>query len=275
MRLNRLSALAAIIAAASLALVSLVAPAGATNWDPSGQAMPVGNQPGWNQIFADNFANDNLPVGSFTGCGSRLTPCAGLPAGVPWSATKDAKPDTSGLCQYWPSKTLSVAGGVMSTYLHTVGGVCMSNTAIPQIPTGSQTFGQYSVRFRSDAVAGYKGVFLLWADDAIHGEIDFPEGNLDSTIKAFFHPIAGNSARQRFATTATWTAWHTATIQWLPTSITFLLDGKVIGVSTAQIPQGPMHFVIRGESDLQGAPKPPASSAGNLQVDWVTIYSKA
>ena len=38
-----------------------------TNWDPSGQAMPVGDLPGWHQIFADNFANDSYARGTLTG----------------------------------------------------------------------------------------------------------------------------------------------------------------------------------------------------------------
>jgi hypothetical protein len=54
-----------------------------TNWDPSGQAMPVGNLPGWHQIFADNFGGDSYPTGSLTGC--KPLRCKGAPS-LPWGA---------------------------------------------------------------------------------------------------------------------------------------------------------------------------------------------
>ena len=50
-----------------------------------------------------------------------------------------------------------------------------------------QAFGRFSVRFRSDPLPGYKAAWLLWpeSDNWNEGEIDFPEGGLDSTMWGF------------------------------------------------------------------------------------------
>lgn len=240
-----------------------------TNWDPSGQAMPVGDLPGWHQIFADNFANDSYARGTLTGCNQNG--CKGAPT-LPWGAVEDGHPDTSGYCEYFPSQTVSITGGVMRIYMHTnSAGVCMDASLYPLV--GSMTYGMYSVRFRSAAVPGYKGVDLLWPVNKVNGEIDFPESNLDAPIHGFLHTLAGGTQQQNFKSTASWTSWHTATLEWTPTSVSFLLDGVSLGTTDLDVPQTPMTLAIRAESDLEGAPKPPASAHGSMEIDWVTVYS--
>jgi len=242
-----------------------------TNWDPSGQAMPVGDLPGWHQIFADNFANDSYQLGSFTGC--TMHGCSGTPS-VPWGAVPDGHPDTSGHCVYEPSKTVSITGGVMNIFLHTdPNGTCMDSSLYPLAP--NLRYGMYSVRFRADAVTGYKGVFLLWPVDHVHGEIDFPEANLDAQLHGFLHTVAGGAQFQRFVSNASWTSWHTATLEWTPSKVTFILDGTSLGSTSLDVPQTPMTLALRGESELEGAPKPPASAHGDLQIDWATMYTYA
>ncbi len=138
--------------------------------DPSGQAMPVGNLPGWTQVFADNFT-ENVPVGSF-------------PAAVSgkWTAYPDGWPDTSGNGTYEPSKVVSIGHGVMDLYLHTENGVHMVSAPEPVIPgapggEGGLLYGRYAMRFRVDQVPGYKTAWLLWPDSEnwADGEIDFPK----------------------------------------------------------------------------------------------------
>jgi Glycosyl hydrolases family 16 len=265
----------ALLVVASTTVVGVSSPpsvaGAATNWDPSGQAMPVGNLPGWHQIFADNFANDSVARGSFTGC--NIHGCTGAPS-VPWGAIPDGHPDTSGHCQYYPSQTVSILKGVLDINMHTVSdGLCMDASLYPLVP--SQTYGMYQVRFRSANVPGYKGVYLLWPVDKTSGEIDFPEANLDAPLKGFLHTIAGGSQQQSFKSTASWTSWHTATLEWTPTSVTFILDGTVLGSTTLDVPQTPMTLLLIAESDLQGAPKPPASAQGSMEIDWLTVYTYA
>jgi hypothetical protein len=271
-RVSTFLSIAMLLITSSIAFCTLggdQAGAATTNWDPSGQAMPVGDLPGWHQIFADNFANDSYPLGTFTGCNQHG--CSGAPS-VPFGAVVDGHPDTSGNCEYFPSQTVSITGGVMRIFMHTNSkGLCMDASLYPLVP--SLTYGMYSVRFRSAAVPGYKGVDLLWPVNKVNGEIDFPEANLDAPLHGFLHTLAGGQQQQNFKSTASWTSWHTATLEWTPTSVTFVLDGTTIGTTDLDVPQTPMTLVLRAESDLEGAPKPPASAHGSMEIDWVTVYS--
>jgi hypothetical protein len=238
--------------------------------DPSGQAMPVGNLPGWTQVFSDDFT-ENVPVGSFPGAVSGK-----------WSAYPDGWKDTSGNGTYEPSKVVSIGHGIMNLYLHTDNGVHMVSAPVPVIPgapgkEGGLRYGRYAVRFRADPVPGYKTAWLLWPDSEkwSDGEIDFPEGNLTGTFSAFMHHKGDPTQQDVFNTTATYATWHTAVIQWTPKAVTFSLDGRVIGTATdaANIPSTPMHWVLQTETQLSGGP-PPSSAAGNVQIDWVTAYAR-
>jgi Ricin-type beta-trefoil lectin domain/Glycosyl hydrolases family 16 len=237
--------------------------------DPSGQAMPVGNLPGWTQIFADNFT-ENVPVGSF-------------PAAVSskWTGYPNGWHDTSGNGTYEPTRVVSIQKGVMNLYLHTQNGIHMVSAPEPVIPgapgrEGGLLYGRYAMRFKADQVSGYKTAWLLWPDSEnwADGEIDFPEGNLTGTIGAFLHHKGDPAAQEVYPTTDTYATWHTAVIEWTPQSVTFSLDGQVIGTSTntAIIPDTPMHWVLQTETQLTGGP-PSNSAAGNVQIDWVTAYT--
>jgi len=263
--------LAAIMAVASVIIISgqgLAAPV--TNWDPSGQAMPVGDLPGWHQVFADNFANDSYPVGSVTGCS--MAGCSGTPT-LAWGAWKDGHPNVSGNCEFYPSKTVSISGGVLNIHMFTdSAGMCVDASLFPMRGM-TMKYGMYSVRFRSDDVPGYKGNFFLWPVNQVSGEIDFPEANLDQPFHGFLHTVAGDADPQRFTATTTWTSWHTATLEWTPTRVTFIIDGVPIGTSTKDVPQTPMNLMMRASSEENGASAPSASAQGSLQIDWVTAYS--
>ncbi len=246
--------------------------AGGGDHDPSGQPMPVGDLPGWRQVFTDNFATD-VPVGSFPGS----------VYGSKWSAYLDGWTDTSGRGQYYPSKVLSVQNGILTYYIHTENGIPMVSALEPKLPGEpagkGQLYGRYTVRFRADSLYGYKAVCLLWPDSGVwprDGEIDFPEGDLNGIISGFVHHMAGTtgSDQDAFDTQATYGSWHTATTEWTPGKVTFILDGQTIGMSTTRVPNTPMHWVLQTETALDG-PIPAASTAGNVQIDWVTMYAPA
>jgi hypothetical protein len=232
--------------------------------------MPVGNLPGWHQIYADDFAGENYPLGSFSGCS--VTGCTGTP-GLPWGATMDGFHDTSGNCEYYPSQTVSISRGVMNIWMHTASnGVCMDANMLPLVP--NLTYARYSIRFRADNVPGYRLVDLLWPTNGVSGEIDFPENQLNLPITGSLHPMAGSTNFQQFKSNVMSTGWNTATLQWTPTAVTFILNGMVIGTATTHVPKTPMFLNVRAASDLD-APKPPSSAAGNLQIAWLTVYSYA
>ena len=177
-----------------------------------------------------------------------------------------------------PSKVLSVHDGALDYYIHSENGVHM--VSAPWVTTTKgQAYGRYSVRFKADALPGYKTAWLLWPDSEswpADGEIDFPEGNLGSTdhINAFAHYASSAGGQDAFSTSATYSSWHTATVEWIPGKITFYLDGAVIGTSTKMVPTNPMHWVLQTETNLDGY-APADSVAGHVYVDWVSVWTKA
>ena len=234
----------------------------------SGQAMPVGDLPGWHQIFAENF-NTPASLGAFPGNAY----------GNEFSVYPDGARDTAGQqgapSRYYPSKVVSVSNGMLNLYLHSENGTPMAAAILPNLP-GNHLYGKYTVRFRADSLAGFKTAWLLWPDNnnwPHDGEIDFPENDLNGTINAFMHREGASSGSDQdaFSTNATDSSWHTASIEWTPSAVRFILDGQVIGTSTSRIPDTPMHWVLQTESCLDGCPAP--STAGNVQIDWVVAYS--
>jgi hypothetical protein len=236
---------------------------------PSGQPMPRGDLPGWKQIFADDFTTD-VALGSFPGA-----------VASSWSAYSDGSKDTSRNGTYFPSKVVSIRHGLMDLHLHTEGGIHMVAAPLPKLsatkPYG-QLYGRHAVRFRADALHGYKTAWLLWPDSSrwpADGEIDFPEGDLDQGICAYMHHMGATSPSDQdwFCPRAAFTSWHTAVIEWTPTAVRFVLDGQLAGTSTSRIPSTPMHWVLQTETALSGGP-PSAATDGHVQIDWVTAYRR-
>lgn len=236
---------------------------------PSGETMPGDAGPGWRRVFADDFTV-TVPTGSF-------------PAAVAtrWTAYRDGWTDTSGNGTYMPSSVLSQHDGVLDYFVHTEHGVHMVSAPLPIVPgapgpEGGLVAGRYTVRFRSDVLPGYKTAWLLWPDSErwpTDGEIDFPEARLDGadTTTAFMHR-QGGSGQDAYDSgiVEAGTGWHTATIEWTPGSCRFTLDGRVLGTSTAQVPDTPMHLVLQTETYTSGPP-PSDAVAGHVLVDWVTV----
>ena len=235
--------------------------------------MPTGDIPGWHQVFADNFTQ-HVPLGSF-------------PAAVAstWGRSyPDGSKDTSTNGTNMPSKVVSIANGMMNLHLHTEQGVHMVATPVPTIPgapgsDGGLLYGRYVIRFRADAVLGYKLAVLLWPDNGVwplDGEIDFPEANLTSTLWGVVHYQGATSGSDTalFNSQVTPTGWHTATLTWLPTGVTLQLDGRTVGTTMTRIPDTPMHLVIQSET-WTGGPPPANSASGNVQIDWLAVYKPA
>ena len=237
--------------------------------DPSGQPMPVGDLPGWRQIFTDNFAVP-VPLGSF-------------PRAVAskWQGY-DGLTDTTGHGTYLPGQVVSVSGGLMNLHLHTDGGKALVAAPIAKLPGAGRgagiTYGRYAMRFRADPVPGYKTAWLLWpdTDNWSDGEIDFPEGDLTGTIMGAMHHVGDPKNSSNYGTRIGYATWHTAILEWTAQSVTFTLDGKILGQFTdaSLIPHGPMHWVLQTETSIN-KPAPAASAAGNVQIDWVAVWAQA
>ena len=238
----------------------ITTPTTATTAAPSGTTMPVGNLPGWTQTFTEDFTT-NVNRGSFPGAYANK-----------W-LSYTGFPDTSHAGDYDQS-IISAQDGNLDLYLHTKNGRPKGAAPVPLVngKWGGQTYGKFSVRMRADNLPGYGTGFLLWADSDNwnDGEIDFPESGLDDVAKGYNH-CPGNAAQNCLVANAntTYYGWHTYTIDWTPTRLTFLIDDQTIATTTTNIPTKPLHWVMQAATT---GITPAPTTAGHLLIDWVTIY---
>ena len=237
---------------------------------PSGENVPHGHLSGWQQIYSDDFPTD-VALGDFPQAVSNK-----------WATYHDGWKDTSGQGTYAPSKVISIEDGVMNLYLHTENGRHLVAAPLPKVPGpggpgAGMRYGKYSIRFRSDYLPGYKIAWLLWPDSNrwMDGEIDFPEGNLNRKLYAFMHyrqqpwnqyalPLPDNA----------FNTWHTASIEWTPTEVRFLLDNEIVGRTRDRnkIPNTPMHWVLQTETSPYFEVEDHVH--GRVQIDWVAAYRR-
>lgn len=270
----------ALFAAAAVSVLSIAAPTSgvlatavpaspATHSSVSGRPMPRGDLARWRQVFAENFRTP-ARVGAFPGRAYRAD----------WGVYGDGWKDTTGHGVYMPSKVLSVKRGALDWYIHTASGKHLVAAPVPAVGThgawGGRTYGRFAIRFRAAPLHGYKTAFMLWPDSGrwpAHGEIDFPEGDLDDRISAYAHYADPRGGQKAFDTNARYPDWHTAVTVWTRKRIVFRLDGRVIGSSTQKVPSQPMHWVLQAETSTSGA-TPSDRTAGHLRVDWVVAYTR-
>lgn len=191
----------------------------------------------------------------------------------PGWAEYDGWYDTEGPGLYDSSRVVTVADGILNKHLHTEDGeaLVVSITPVPHV----QTYGRYEVRFRADEMPSYKIAWLLWpADDNwANGEIDFPEAGLGAgdVIEGFSHFTgreAGTSGWQ-ITTDQDVHSWHTAVIEWRPSSLTWILDGVSYQTTDpGAIPNVPMYWSMQTEAD-----DPAPWISGNVQIDYVKAWA--
>jgi hypothetical protein len=233
---------------------------------PSGEDLPIGDRPGWRQIFTDDFTTD-VPLGSF-------------PAAVStkWGAYPSPWTDTTGYGTYSPSTVVSVSGGILNDHIHTENGVSMVAALTPKLPK-PMLYGRYAVRYRFDSLPGYKVAWMLWPDsndNETDGEIDFPEMNLDTTtVWAYDHRTDSTGSGDQAWANAPITpgTWHTSVIEWSPNLVVFQYDGVEIGRNSVRTPVTPMHWVLQTETALTLGHAPDPSVAGNVQIDWAAAWA--
>jgi len=213
------------------------------------------------EVFVENF-DVPAPLGEFPGTSYADT----------WMSY-DGFGDTSGIGLYKPSEVLSVHDGSLDMYLHTKAGKPLGAAPVPLIngEWGGHIYGRFTVRFKTDALPGFGAGWLLWPDsnDWNEGEIDFPEGGLDSTIQANQHCVGDPEEKCLAVDTGVdfSSGWHTTTIEWTPSGVVYYLDGEVVGKSP-ESPSTPMHLVLQTATN---GVKPDASVAGHVLIDSVTI----
>lgn len=236
---------------------------GANGGAATRSALPVGNLPGWKQVFAEDF-NTPLARGAFPGNYKDK-----------WMSY-DGFTDTSKVGDYDQS-IISAQNGNLDLFLHSENGRPLGAAPIPLVngDWGGQVYGRFSVRMRADPIAGYGTGFLLWSDSGNwnDGEIDFPESGLDDVVKGYNH-CPGNASVNCLVvnTNVRYSDWHTYTIDWTPEKLSYLVDSTVVSSTTRNIPSKPLHWVMQVATT--GDARAAASSSGHLLIDWATIYTR-
>ncbi|MFF0817434.1 glycoside hydrolase family 16 protein [Rhodococcus sp. NPDC003318] len=244
------------------------------------QPAPRDALPGWREIFVDDFTTD-APLGSFANedCNN--------PGKVVYTGTENTKWVTYPECYvdtylknpYRADEVVSVHDGVMDYWLHDVDGRRAGANMSPVVTGDSQaqTYGRYSMRIKvaQPGVTGYRLASLLWPQSEVwpdEGEINFPEGPLVGPIYGFqHHAVAGadqNSQSLSQVDQSDYADWRVVTIEWTPTAVRLILDGKVLLDEDYGIPYTPMRWQLQLESSLY-----PAIGGGNFLVDWVTVHA--
>lgn len=255
---------------------------------PSGVCAPVGDLPGWKQRYVTNFPG-TVPVGAFSDCDHNtasntgaLPYCNGLkpygayfnewwayPTGWPDTAMSGADGNTGAPFggYYHPETVVSVDHNALHIHMYrpSRGGANYVATVVP-IKCMQQKYGRYTERFKVvHEQPGFKSAHLFYQGGF---EIDYPENDYGATISAYTHPGEAN-----FSTSAKWTDWHTTAIEWTAGVVKFYMDGRLIGSSTARVPNIPMDWILQNESSIMGPYAAPGASA-QLDIAWVACYTK-
>lgn len=268
--------------------------------NPSGVAMPSGDVTSgghtWHQVIAEDFTVD-APLGSWDDSGT-LTACPANAdaveytgaSGAQWTSYPKCYLNTDHTHHYRSDQTLSVHGGQLDYWLHSVGGVPTSANPGPIFPGGSrnQTYGRFEVRFKTttQSLSEFYVAWLLWpSDDAkwTCAESDFPESNLGNTaVNAYAHYNTDtincpDSSRHQdaYSSVIDFTQWHTYTQEWLPGRRNYYLDGVLLGSSTNNVYSGPERWQLQTEvtSSCDSGATNTCSQDGHLLLDWAVAYS--
>jgi Glycosyl hydrolases family 16 len=238
---------------------------------PSGQAMPVGDIPGWHQTYAQDFSGSSMPSGWYVYSGEP----GGDPAG------------------WWDPSHVSVSGGELQLLSSRDPAHCPKGcTALDDLVSGGvqlnshpQTYGKYEIRMRADNAKGLGLTVLLW-----------PVSNqwppeIDMIADVGFSPRVGTGVGVVFGahntdlvaknTTADLSKWHTWGAEWTAGKVAFTLDGNVWATETSpNVSSVPMNLAIQiqaypcsGPGSFGVCADSSTPSSSYFDVDWVTQYA--
>ncbi len=215
-------------------------------------------------VSVTGTANASFPlVRTYTFAGSTLSPN--------W-AVYDTTHSTSPVARV-PS-LVTTSGGVL--HVATVGakgsGLCLCRK--PAMPT--KPYGRWDIRARVSKNTDHGFAMLLWPNAEnwpIGGEIDLAEfpGAARSRVQAAVHYGADNRKHVGFVS-GSFTTWHTYSVVWTATSITYSIDGRPFFTvrDRVAIPKGPMHLVL--QAGVNSGVRAATNTRAALDVDWVKVY---
>lgn len=221
--------------------------------DGSNGAVPMYKTGPWNLDFSEDF---NTPASTSTFASRYIDSWCGYADG------------TGG--RYYNSSVISAHNGVMDFTLDgTKGG---AGSFGPPGNCWTSSYGRYAFRFRATGASNYTIAHMLWPSDDVwgEGEEDWPEGHLNTNMNFYQHGTGcGDFCPQNVAQKASgvnFSQWHTATIEWLPGSISFYMDSTLIYSTTQDVPNTPHRETLQlvaGNS----------ATAGHFYVAWVAHWA--
>jgi beta-glucanase (GH16 family) len=229
------------------------------------EPMPVGNLPGWQQVFTDDFTGEQLDPAKW-----RLY--WGQPGG-----------DRAG---WYDPRHISVSDGmaVINAYRDPRDGGRWATGGMSSSPGLTQTYGKYLVRFRLDAGVGVSyAILLMPADNSWPPEIDISEdngGDRRGTL-ATLHYGPNDNHRYAFLRAINLTQWHTLGVQWTPKKLQYTVDGRIWATMTGSaVPSVPMVLDLQTETwpcsgTWGGCPNKTTPRVVRMYVDWVVAYAPA
>lgn len=272
------SSIVAVLCASALLAASAVATtaSGAPQFKhrvsrgPSGVPMPVGNLPGWKQVFKDDFTGTKLD--------SKWKAYNGVVGGGRggWWATSHAVVHSHELvletysdpasCPNEASCSLfndEVSGGVKSKF--------------------AETYGKFLIRVRTTPVADVSFLAILWpVSDIAPPETDFAVegGPLNLTTIGALLKYGSGPTIVPDNLTANAAQWHTLGVVWSPGEVQYTIDGHVWATEVnPNISAVPMNIVLQSETDCQAVAGqtctvPWAAKEPNVDVAWVVAYAR-
>jgi Glycosyl hydrolases family 16 len=241
--------------------------------DPSGE-NPLTTLSGFTLKYTQDFNGDSIPPG--------WNAYSGAPGGV----SLDVADWVPKMCAFSGGEAHFTALGVDSCGLEYYG--------------APQEYGAWFARLKGDSEPSgmlFSNIFLLWpANNQWPPEIDIYEDNgyRSNTRATLINTVGGIcGSSPTFACLQPYeqsngpaggvandgTQWHTYGVEWTPSGVSWLIDGRVIYTapasavkSPAQQPALPMYLAVQSQN-MQGAGTP--TQRETMTVDWVAEFSWA
>jgi beta-glucanase (GH16 family) len=227
--------------------------------------LPVGDVPGWRQVFTDDFDGRTLDS-------SKWRLYWGKPGGDPGG--------------WFDPRHVAVSHGmlVISGYRDRRDGGRWATGGLSSSPGLVQTYGKYLVRFRLDPGIGVGHAALLMpADNSWPPEIDFSEDNGSGRTGtlATLHYGKHDTHQDAWLGSINLTQWHTLGVQWTPGKLQYTIDGRIWKtMAGSAVPALPMVLDLQTQtwpcSGTWGrCPNASTPRVVRMYVDWVAAYAPA